>query len=874
MGQSLQLGTKTVDLKKYVADGVYVTANMDLAPEDSTSIIAVVLRALICFVPNVLLGSCNTVWAIEMFAPIGADFDSAYIKAEQPAETYSSQQFITAVGERKLEVVGFGSSGIQKAEASVMNIQVSFPTAFGPSRCNGNWLCNFQHRFTMHVVASYVDEGVELGKKISLLIAIEMNWVNPFGINGITITSGSVTFMNIWGCATNPLRNGLHVQMTTTFTLSSAEKALMSYEEAKAKARAMQMLIEEPSNSTKWVNAYETSADAKAYFQALLSPKPAAWPKAGAEEPRRLADDKEELISPWGHRHRPHHHNPHSHRPHTHIPTRPYTTPTMACVGHGYTEWECKALGCCSWSGSTCNAGSSERCENVDIRSENEACIWSAPNQEGNYDSATCSAIGCCKYQSSKCLPSSADGSVACINPLANSANVEAGGTLQNTGSQGGVAAVPASTDHNFALGVQLPIGDLAKIAAGFGVYFKAGTISAHDALKIAQKVAFGSIVIMPPNVLKKFTLVNFELALCPGGAIDFWMPGGAASCAQGLVASLGIQVFGVSATFGVSALMDSSTLVPSVPMDLSITVTGIAQLIQTMVDAIMTVICYVIPNWSWLTNAIRSFLEFFSIESFSFAIRLLNGVTTGFKVALTVIVGGKTKSFNLEVDAFESLLDIFKQWGAQAVAAILDFIDFPPFPNGYPCIPFLGICQNTCLFCICAPNNVVDAAINAVKDAAAAVGGAITNAASAVGAAFSSAAGYIGGAISGAAGAVGGAISGAAGAVSGFFGEKKGLLAYTPEEQRVLSHPNATQVLNYILARGPAANMTMNPRHMHSLIANIYDHSEQDVKGAYHLMEPHKNDAITWGQWRMQYAHEVIPHHAQYMQKMGRTPA
>ena len=52
---------------------------------------------------------------------------------------------------------------------------------------------------------------------------------------------------------------------------------------------------------------------------------------------------------------------------------------------------------------------------------------------------------------------------------------------------------------------MQLPIGDPVKIAANFGVYFKAGPITAHDALKLVQKVAFGQLVVPVPDVLKKF---------------------------------------------------------------------------------------------------------------------------------------------------------------------------------------------------------------------------------------------------------------------------------------------------------------------------------------------------------------------------------
>ena len=137
MGSTHSVGAATLDFKTKIADGVYLNANFDFAT--GTSDFAQMTKSLVCFLPNILVGSCTTQWALEAFVPRDGNFDEAYFKMVQSAETYSSNQFITAIGERSLKVTGFGNGGVQSAEAEVcVNSQ--------PCCCLLSlWKCNTSH---------------------------------------------------------------------------------------------------------------------------------------------------------------------------------------------------------------------------------------------------------------------------------------------------------------------------------------------------------------------------------------------------------------------------------------------------------------------------------------------------------------------------------------------------------------------------------------------------------------------------------------------------------------------------------------------------------------------------------------------------------
>ena len=96
----------------------------------------------------------------------------------------------------------------------------------------------------------------------------------------------------------------------------------------------------------------------------------------------------------------------------------------------------------------------------------------------------------------------------------------------------------------------------------------------------------------------------------------------------------------------------------------------------------------------------------------------------------------------------------------------------------------------------------------------------------------------------------------------------KRGFLlrAYTDLELSVVNHPNASLIAGHILMQGPPLDQKMEARHVHSLVASAYDHSDDDMASAYNTFQPHKNLDLDWGTWRSDHIHSLTEHHMDFM--------
>ena len=200
-------------------------------------------------------------------------------------------------------------------------------------------------------------------------------------------------------------------------------------------------------------------------------------------------------------------------------------------------------------------------------------------------------------------------------------------------------------------------------------------------------------------------------------------------------------------------------------------------------------------------------------------------------------------------------------------------------FVGRYPCIPIVpGICENTCLFAICVDPGVIGEAIAAIGEAAEAVAEAVSehvdNWARGVSASARETAGYAqdtanhlqDGNIGAAAESGGKTIVSGATTVGKVFCLGFCLRAYTDLELSVVDHPNASLIAGYILMQGPPLDQKMEARHVHSLVASAYDHSDDDMASAYNTFQPHKNLHLDWGTWRSDHIHSLTEHHMDFM--------
>ena len=147
-------------------------------------------------------------------------------------------------------------------------MRVSFPKRFSCSS-SGCTLSNWEHRLELHTKAMYKSEGI-FGKRIQLDLALtNMNWQQPFGINGLTVNTASISFLMVWGAA-QVTRNGPSVQMTCHFTLDASNKALMTNEQAKRKARKAGLLLLEDAELRERENALKNSTPWELKYDLVL----------------------------------------------------------------------------------------------------------------------------------------------------------------------------------------------------------------------------------------------------------------------------------------------------------------------------------------------------------------------------------------------------------------------------------------------------------------------------------------------------------------------------------------------------------------------------------------------------------------------------
>lgn len=83
MGSTFTLGSKTLDFTEKIGDGVWLNANLDIASGNSD--IAKISRHLICFLPELIVGSCDTTWAVTVFVPRSGDFNAVQSCAARTA---------------------------------------------------------------------------------------------------------------------------------------------------------------------------------------------------------------------------------------------------------------------------------------------------------------------------------------------------------------------------------------------------------------------------------------------------------------------------------------------------------------------------------------------------------------------------------------------------------------------------------------------------------------------------------------------------------------------------------------------------------------------------------------------------------------------
>ena len=60
------------------------------------------------------------------------------------------------------------------------------------------------------------------------------------------------------------------------------------------------------------------------------------------------------------------------------------------------------------------------------------------------------------------------------------------------------------------------------------------------------------------------------------------------------------------------------------------------------------------------------------------------------FEVDMGLEIAGNPCSINLAVAPFDGIADMFLQWGSKVITDAINFLDFPPIPDGYPCLPII----------------------------------------------------------------------------------------------------------------------------------------------------------------------------------------
>ena len=360
---------------------------------------------------------------------------------------------------------------------------------------------------------------------------------------------------------------------------------------------------------------------------------------------------------------------------------------------------------------------------------------------------------------------------------------------------------------EQFTLGLQFPLPItppptyIPLLSSNFGLFFSADTpVTARDALRMAQTIRLGQVLIDPPAFLDSIVINAFEVCVAPNREVTFWISDSErdTTCGPGLRANVEIQIFSLTATFTIeatmntaahateemtqqllleaaatvrstkSALTDSEELLlhaanhtgakhiqmlmahptkadltdsmynlivkhhpehqefhpdnvalwhegavaelqsggSSPPSfgggSLTISVTGVHQLINDAVTGLTNLILGNNASWNWLRNAIQSFFQNFNIRSVSFSHTMsANGqVSLQFDMGLTI--NGNIRDLNLDINfSFSNLLSIISRMGGQLVSSVLGF-PAPPFPNGHVCLVANHCASNVCRIGTC----------------------------------------------------------------------------------------------------------------------------------------------------------------------------
>lgn len=123
---------------------------------------------------------------------------------------------------------------------------------------------------------------------------------------------------------------------------------------------------------------------------------------------------------------------------------------------------------------------------------------------------------------------------------------------------------------ESFTVGVQFPlpitppVTYTPSLAQNFGLFFSADTqVTARDALRIAQTIRLGQVLVDPPAFLDSIAMNTMEVCIAPNSEVEFWISDSNrdTTCGPGMRGVIAIQILSLTATFTVQATMNSAAL-------------------------------------------------------------------------------------------------------------------------------------------------------------------------------------------------------------------------------------------------------------------------------------------------------------------------